>query len=168
MMTIVVDSREKLPYRFTGIASKVHAAGVAHPDSDADDDEDLAVVVQFGHLSTGDYSLAGLTDRIAVERKSVADLYGTLGRGRQRFRAEFDRLAELDVAAVVVEATFTDIIKRPPEHSRMRPSAVANTIVSWSRRWPTVHWWFADSRRLAEVLTFRILEGFYRDILRGK
>jgi ERCC4-type nuclease len=154
MMTIVVDSREKLPYRFAGVRSKVR---VPHAD------DEVTFLLQFGYLVSGDYSLAGLTDRVAVERKSIDDLYGTLGRGRDRFRDECERLSSLDLAAIVIEGTLTDILKRPPEHSQMRPSAVANTIVSWSRRWPRVHWWFADSRRLAEVFTYRLLEGFWRD-----
>ena len=157
MMTIIVDTREKLPYRFAGIHSKVRRAQVV---------DEPAFLVQFGYLATGDYSVVGLTDRVAVERKNIADLYGTLGRGRDRFHDELERLAQLDVAAVVIEATLGDILRRPPAYSRMCPSAVANTIVSWSRRWPRVHWWFADTRRLGEILTFRLLEGFWRDVQR--
>ncbi|MCL2012618.1 MAG: hypothetical protein FWG75_07530 [Cystobacterineae bacterium] len=38
--------------------------------------------VEVGTLDTGDYSLVGLTDRVAVERKSLADLVACLGRER--------------------------------------------------------------------------------------
>jgi ERCC4-type nuclease len=125
--------------------------------------EPLEVCTRVAHLATGDYSILGLTDRVAVERKSLEDLFGTLGRGRDRFRDEFERLAEMDVAGVVIEASLSDIIKRPPEHSRVSPRAVVATVISWSQRWPSIHWWFADSRRLGEIFTFRILERYWND-----
>ena len=67
---IVVDTREQKPYRFTRCQVKT--------------------------LPTGDYSLVGLEDCIAIERKSAADLAGSLGAGRTRFRRELERLAQLD------------------------------------------------------------------------
>lgn len=160
MMTIIIDSREKLPYRFAGIHPKLRGTCPGYTDHTP------VISTQFGTLATGDYSVAGLTDRVAVERKSVDDLFQTVGRGRDRFKREFERLAAMDVAGVVIESTLTGILKRPPVHSRVSPSAVVNTCLSWSRRWPRVHWWFADSRRLSEILTYRLLEGFWRDVQR--
>ena len=46
---IIIDSREQIPYEFEGS--------------------------QVGTLKSGDYSLDGFQDRVAVERKSKADLY---------------------------------------------------------------------------------------------
>ena len=83
---IVVDNREQLPYEFPG------------------------AVVQA--LPTGDYSIVGLTNRVTIERKSKADAYSSLGLGRARFRREFERLAEFDYAAVVVEDSVPGFLRR--------------------------------------------------------
>ena len=55
--------------------------------------------LQFSHLPaesatlyTGDYSVRGLEEIFAVERKSLADLAGSLTRERDRFMREMHRL----------------------------------------------------------------------------
>ena len=55
--------------------------------------------LQFSHLPaesatlyTGDYSVRGLEEVFAVERKSLADLAGSLTRERDRFMREMHRL----------------------------------------------------------------------------
>ena len=55
--------------------------------------------LQFSHLPaesatlyTGDYSVRGLEEVFAVERKSLADLAGSLTRERDRFMKEMHRL----------------------------------------------------------------------------
>ena len=82
-MKIIRDTREQAPFTFDGYDCEVQA----------------------GRLTTGDYSLAGIEDRCAVERKSLDDLLGCLtGEGRVRFERELARADVLDSFAVVVEA----------------------------------------------------------------
>ena len=50
-------------------------------------------------LRTGDYSLEGYQDQIAIERKSIDDLVVCLGKERDRF----------EYFAVVVEGSFADL-----------------------------------------------------------
>lgn len=54
-MRIIQDSREQAPYAFAGPRYE-------------------GVEVEAGTLTVGDYSLAGLADRVAVERKELTDL----------------------------------------------------------------------------------------------
>lgn len=152
---VVIDRREKAPYRFTGIVSDV-TTGDRLP---------LAVTTRDEHLPSGDYSLFGCADRVAVERKSLADLYGTIGQHRERFAAELARLDRLAVAAVVVEADWAEVLDRPPPRSLLPPKTVFRSVVAWQQEFPRVHWWFLHGRRLAEVATFRILERFWKAAL---
>lgn len=85
-MLIVVDSREQCPFPFTH--------------------ERYEAKTKQGALTVGDYSLAGLEDKVAVERKSLPDLVACLGRERERFERELMRGAALDAFAVVVEADW--------------------------------------------------------------
>ncbi len=82
--TIAVDSRERYPYRFTG--RDVSTEPAALPAGD--------YAVRDGH---------GLV-KAAVERKSLENLAATLSDGTLAFQLQ--RLAELPLAAVVVEGRY--------------------------------------------------------------
>lgn len=56
-------------------------------------------------LKTGDYSIKGMETRIAIERKSMADLFGTLGKGHKRFKREISRGLEMDYFGIYIEGT---------------------------------------------------------------
>ena len=144
---VLVDSREQLPYSFAGLRADA-----------CDHYRPLVVELRGATLSEGDYSVEGLQGRVAVERKSAADLFGTIGQGRERFIRELERLNGLDVAAVVVEAEWSEIFTRPPEHSQLPPKVVLRSCLTWQQRFPHVHWVFCPGRAFAERVTFRILE----------
>lgn len=114
-------------------------------------------------LRQGDYSLWGCHDRVAVERKSKADLFATLGQGRDRFERELERMASLEFAAVVVEAEWSEVLSDPPRHSDLNPKTVFRSVIAWQQRNPWIHWWFVGGRRMGEVTTLRILERFWKD-----
>ena len=99
---IIVDTREQNAYHFANI-------------------KPFAPLVIYKALPTGDYSLEGYEDRIAIERKTLTDLFGSTGQGRERFEREFERLANFEYAALVVERNLDDIFKRTPAHSQMNP-----------------------------------------------
>ena len=110
-------------------------------------------------LATGDYSARGLEHRIAIERKSKQDAYGSIGRGRERFEREWVRLGELDYAAVVIESTLADFLQ-PPSRSLLHPRAAVGTLASWSVRYG-VHVVFANDRRYAAAWTLKVLSKFW-------
>lgn len=153
-MIVAVDSREQAPYSFLNIPRPKAGRRVT-------DGEWFEIITEVHGLKEGDYSIAGTERLVAVERKSLADLYGTLAGGRERFKAEIERLESYDTAAVVIEASWDEIIR--PEHyhddwkSRLDPRSVFGTIISWSARHPNIHWFPCSGRRLAEITTFEIL-----------
>lgn len=155
--TVLIDSREKAPFSFTGL----------HADVDKKR-RPLFVPTQWACLPTGDYTIAGMEDRIAIERKSLADLYSTLGQHRERFEREHERMAEIashpdrGFAAVVIEADWGTILTQPPKESKLFPKTIFRTSLAWSQRYG-VHWVAAGSRRMAEIWTFRSLERFWKD-----
>lgn len=147
--SIIVDTREQLPYSFDGM-------GIVVP------------TVVHG-LPSGDYSIQGMEELIAIERKSLDDLYGSVTWGRRRFETEIGRLDELPgFAAVVIEADWRDIVS-PLEHrpgwiNQTDPKSVVGTINSWSIRYPRVHWLACGSRREAEIRTFEILQAAWKEL----
>ncbi len=87
-VTIVIDTREQEGYSF---------------------DPRLASTVRRA-LPAGDYSVAGLENIVAVERKSLDDFVSTVIHSRARFRKELRKLAEYRAACVVVEAGLLEVL----------------------------------------------------------
>jgi DNA excision repair protein ERCC-4 len=110
-------------------------------------------------LPSGDYSIDGCENLIAIERKSLADLYSTLGQNRERFEAEHERLSKFEFAAVVIETSIEGLVS-PPEPSRLHPKTVFRTMVSWMLRF-RVPWVLAGDRRGGEIVTYRFLEKWW-------
>jgi ERCC4-type nuclease len=157
-VAVVIDTREGLPYSFGGMRTDA-----------CDGNRHLLVPVIAGTLQQGDYSLEGYTGQggIQLERKSAQDLFGTLGQGRKRFQRELERLQDVpSVAAVVVEAEWSEILWRPPERSQLRPKTVYRSVIAWQQRYPRVAWWMVPGRAMGERTTFRILERFWREEVR--
>src|SRR5947208_2756420 len=55
-------------------------------------------------MPTGDYTVVGLQHVVAIERKSAEDMLACIGRERERFDREIQRLLAYPVRAIVVEA----------------------------------------------------------------
>jgi len=126
----------------------------------------VVVRVISRYLKTGDYTLEGFEDVICCERKQLSDLFQCCGKERDRFEAEVQRMNEMQHAFIVIEADTREMW-RPSEffsdwRSGVYPRSVEGTFVSWSLRYPRVHWWMCGSRRAAEIRTFGALEMFWR------
>lgn len=138
MMTVIVDSREQTPFSFRH--------------------ERYAATVEVGALTVGDYSLAGLEDKVAVERKSLPDLVLCLGRERERFERELQRGAALDAFAVVVEASWAELAGGK-YRSHLNPHAACQSVAAFMGRY-RVPFLFAGSRAAAEYVTWSFLRQY--------
>ena len=115
-MKLYIDSREQLPLEFEigdGISEVITTK-----------------------LPYGDYA-CGFEDKegkhvefmpVFFERKSLGDLYGTLGKGMERFRKEMQRANEDGVKLIIiVEACFAEV-KNGYEHSKMEGESILKTL----------------------------------------
>ena len=136
---VLIDSREQLPYQFKGLKGDARQHG-----------RPLVVTTEWAPLKSGDYSIKGMEDLVAVERKTLADLYNSCGQGRERFEREHERLAQLMFAAVVIEADVDTILCEPPGYSGMQAKAVFRTMLTWMVRYGID--WFPCGGRSCTVL----------------
>lgn len=83
-----------------------------------------------GTLPTGDYSAEGFEHYIAIERKSLSDLVGCIGKERERFEKEVQRLLAYPVRALVVEANWTSI-EAKAYRGEVHPNAVMGSLMGW-------------------------------------
>ncbi len=149
--SIIIDTREQSAFGFRDIKADRKEGGGP-----------LVLKTKRKALKTGDYSIEGIDDRVAVERKSLEDLFGCVGSDRDRFERQLDRLNKLETAALVVEADWNRIFKGC-ERSKLPPKAVFRSVIAWQQDYfPKVHWWMMPGKRSAEIVTFRILDRFWK------
>jgi hypothetical protein len=136
-VTITVDTRERYPYRFTRQGADTVRATV----------------------TGGDYAIHATDGRLlaAVERKSLDNLASTLSDGSLAFQLQ--RLAELPLAAIVVEARYSALFKL--EH--VNGAWLADQLARLQVRYPGIPIVFADTRRHAEDWTHRFLTAAITD-----
>ena len=139
-MKVIIDSREQAPFAF-------------------EHEKYIGTDIEVGALDTGDYSLAGLTDHVAVERKSLPDLVACLGRERERFERELQRAAALDAFAVVVEASWAELAAGQ-YRSQLNPHSACQSVLAFTARY-RIPFLFAGSRAGAEYVCW----GFLRQYL---
>ena len=130
---ILIDTREQRPLVFMHLTS------------------------ERGTLQSGDYSIAGLEHDFAIERKSVADLCGSLTRGRERFERELHRLRGFTFARIL-------IVGEPMEVQRQAqsPKAIFSSLTGMETRWNVPVVW-ESSPELAARLVERWAWFFWRD-----
>lgn len=106
-------------------------------------------------LAVGDYSLAGATDSVVIERKRNGELQSCCGTDRDRFIAQIERMREYPVRWLVVEASFDDVVLGL-SRSNINPLSVLGTIVKFGSDWniPTM---FCGDHRNAALFVERIL-----------
>lgn len=139
MPTILVDTREKSPWSFTG----------------------KRALVVSGKLDSGDYSIRGMVGAIAIERKSVEDLFLTMTRGLARFERELERSMDEGrrFFGVIVEGS-PERLALGSRYSYADPGRVVDLFYKTCvRRGASPY--LCDGRAEAEAMAWRILHGFW-------
>ncbi len=106
-------------------------------------------------LPAGDYSVVGLEEWVAVERKSLDDLVASVTRERARFLREMERLGTFDAACVVVEAELADVAAHR-YRSKARPRSIVGSVITIGLRY-RVPTYFCGSRALGAAFAERYL-----------
>lgn len=100
--TIICDTREQLPLPLSGPFIRAN-------------------------LYSGDYSAVGLERVFSVERKSLDDLAGSVGVGRERFEHELQRMAGIRWRRLLVIGTEEDLANGG-YRSKIHPRAVLASL----------------------------------------
>jgi ERCC4 domain len=131
-LTVLVDTRERYPWRFG---------------------RQRAVTLERRALPAGDYAVEGPDGGLlaVVERKTLADLSGSLVDGSLNYLLA--ELAALPRAAVVVEDRYGGVFKL----DHVQPGFVADLLGALAVRYPAVPVVFCDTRPLAQEWAYRFL-----------
>lgn len=129
---VLVDTREKTPFEFGRFSNWV--AGTKHCK-----------------LSAGDYSVEGMEELLALERKTISDLISTVMHQRPRFFRMCERLSEYRWRALILEASYEDV-KSPydDDYTAAHPNAVSGTLDALEARFGIPVIYASHYRGLAE------------------
>jgi hypothetical protein len=141
-LTVLVDTRERYPWRFG---------------------RQQGVTVERRALPAGDYAVQAPGGELAavVERKTMADLAGSLVDGSLGYLLA--ELAALPRAAVVVEDRYGTLFKL----QHVQPGFVADLLGALAVRYPTVPVVFCDTRPLAQEWAYRFLGAAVAELRRA-
>ncbi|MEE9572094.1 MAG: ERCC4 domain-containing protein [Candidatus Neomarinimicrobiota bacterium] len=118
--TVVKDTREQEGY---GWVFGAHSPDRRPPRCDG-------MIVDT--LQTGDYSIVGYTDILAIERKAdFSELWGNYSsKKRPAFEAEMERMSTIKHSYIIIESSLTpDIMElSPPQFARGVPG---KSLVRW-------------------------------------
>ena len=134
---ILIDSREKKPYLFKGWSKTIR------------------------QLDIGDYSLKGLQDTVAIERKSVQDMIGTLAvrRNAERFA---ERMWEMENTKlhlyIVVEGDPQDVVQGS-RYSTINGYSLLKKLVGMASVGARL--WFCGDRNGGEMVSLAILKHYW-------
>lgn len=145
-MNIIIDTREQKPLIFKG--KQVER-------------------VFKRKLEFGDYSLEGFEDDIAVERKSAADLFGTLGKGHKRFKRELQRAKDAGVShfVILVESPFMDIYLKKFENAHftgMMGHVIVKICFTLKMRYG-IDVVFVNNRKEASIYLYNLFLAFLKE-----
>lgn len=134
---IKIDSREQLSYQFE-ISSEV------------------------GTIPIGDYSICGLENHIAIERKELNDGIGCLTNGRERSERELHKGKALDYFALVIEASLSALVNGR-YRSEMAPKSAIQSLLAFSIRY-RLPIFFCENRKYSQRITESLLCKYAREV----
>lgn len=139
--TIIIDTREQKPFDFSP-----------------------AVKTEIATLAIGDYSIRGLEHQITIERKSLADLLGSITFGRDRFVRELKAMRQYRFAAILIESTWSEIFLGMYQQ-QVTPAAVFGSLASFSIRFGVVPI-MGEDHAMASQICERLLLNYYNGIMK--
>lgn len=133
---IFIDSREQLPLSFS-------------------------LKTEIMKLPTGDYCPSkNVFSNIFVERKSIADLFGTLTQGIDRFKNEISKAVELGFyLIVVIDGSFLEVSEYIPKSkvkSKINSAHIFHEIRNLMNEFDNIQFVFAGNRLRASQIIEKI------------
>lgn len=141
---IVVDVREKTPYKFKN---------------------SVAWALPFGDYTVS-YGGVFYQNKIVVERKSnVSELYSATGSPRERWERELEKLSKVNIKFILCEFSFLDIVNKQRE-GVLQASSVYGSIASWQVRFG-VSFIFCENRNNARAYLWKVFYEYVKHNILG-
>lgn len=103
-------------------------------------------------LEVGDYAVRfsdGYIPPVRIERKSVGDLYGTLGKGYDRFKREIELANEQNLVLIIAVERPIEEIRKGIEYSKRDGESIIDQVMTLFVKYGIVHQFFTDRHEMA-------------------
>ena len=140
-MTIIIDTREQIPFQFSIPSIRKT-------------------------LKAGDYSVLGFEDKIAIERKELGDLTNCVGKDRNRFIAQMKQLSFFHRKYLVIESSLPCILKGDFGYKKINPDSILGTICKIAIEYE-IFPIFAGGHRAGGKITESLLVQYYKKYRKG-
>ncbi len=137
--TILIDTREQIPFRFPNSKTKA--------------------------LPYGDYTIQydnkNYIDKICIERKgNIGELFSFSGSGRERFCRELEKMQNVKYKYILIEADFMDIVNKQP-YGKLPASTVYATLCSYAIKYQITPL-FCHSHINARQVLYKLFQFFVK------
>jgi ERCC4-type nuclease len=129
---VLIDTREQLPYSFDAYGNWIGGTALTT-------------------LNTGDYSIQGMQDLIALERKTLNDVVRSLMADRGRFLRMIDRMGSFKYKCLLIEASRQEV-KSPYQFAdavKAHPNGVVGSLDAIAARY-SIQIHYGSDRALSE------------------
>jgi hypothetical protein len=137
-MEIIIDQRERYPYKFANALTKRE------------------------NLPVGDYALIKDKKIIAVAEKKTMDNFLHEIRGYDIFKSSLEELKQYKYKAVIFDSPYSDFIN-PKKNLFYRPSYIADILADLSINFPDLQFTFFENRKLANEWLYRWFKRIWKD-----
>lgn len=141
-MKIIQDTREQAPLKF-------HNNQITEIVKRKLDVGDYGCEFEDGHIVP-----------IVFERKSIADLFGTLGKGYKRFKKEIIRAQEANIQIfIIIEGTLADV-QKGYEYSKIKGDQITKQLFTLWLKHNIMPIFVKDRREMSDyIINFYIASG---------
>lgn len=120
-----------------------------------------SIPVTVACLDTGDVSVTGMEARFTVDRKRADDFAQCITRHRDgRFARLLERMAAMDFAAFVIEASLEDVHRRR-YRTQCEPSTILSTAASITVKYAIPIYFTGDAYHGADLIV-RLARQFWK------
>lgn len=113
------------------------------------------IKVRTMKLDCGDYCMRFLDGEVAktvFERKTIADLFGSMTKGHERFKKEIERARSKDVLMIIIVEGNLSRVAKGIRHSRIQGISIIRTVFSLWVRYGVIPIFVKDRHEAAEFI----------------
>lgn len=120
-------------------------------------------------LDYGDYAIKDYDRIVIIERKqNVVELCGNIGKYRERFESELQRMVDANVLRkyIVIEDYWSSVVKKQ-RYSRMHPNSIFESIIALQVKYD-IPFLFCGTHEMSQRVTRSILLKTWKYYKEGK
>ena len=137
-MEILIDTREQQPLRF--FKKWEYMEGTSRYCLSREGD--YAVRFKDGHIPP-----------VRIERKSLGDLFGTLGKGMPRFMEEIENCIDKGLQLYIfIECPLSDILDGHRFSKKVKPQSVVRTLNTLEVKYGVIYKCFSSRSEMARAI----------------